>query len=84
MTYSCCITELIVILNCIVIIEMAGQKPTIPVCPHCAQCFLSTKKVELLTTWKPVLEPVVHTLYLTCAVGGSPPRLLYQDFFLVS
>lgn len=61
MTYSCCITKLISILNCIVIIQMDGEKPTILICTHCAQCFLSTNNVDLLTTWMPVLDPIVHT-----------------------
>lgn len=82
MTYSCCITELIAILNCIVIIQMAGEKPTFLISPHCAQCFLSTKNVGLLTTWMPVLDPIVHTPCLTRAVGSSPPGLLFQDSFL--
>lgn len=81
-TYSRCVTELIAILNCVVIIQMAGEKHTILICPHCAQCFLSTKNVDLLTTWMPVLDPVVHTLCLTRALGSSPTGLLFQDFFL--
>lgn len=51
MTYNCCITELIMILNCIVIVRMAEEKPTLLICPHCAQCFLSTRNVDLSTTW---------------------------------
>lgn len=82
MTYSCCITELVVILNCIVIIQVAGEKPTILICPHHAQCFLSTKNVGLLTTWMSVLDPIVHTWCLTRAVGRSPTGLLFRDFFL--
>lgn len=82
MTYRCCITELIAILNCIVVIQMAGEKPTVLICPHCAQCFLSIKNVGLLTTWMPVLDPIVHTPCLTRAVGSSPTGLLFRDLFL--
>lgn len=76
MNYSCCIIELIVILNCIVIKQMAGEKPTILICSHCAQCFSSTKNVDLLITWMPVLGPIVHTPCLTCCRKVSPWTLV--------
>lgn len=82
MTYSSCITELVTILNCIVIVQMAEEKPTFLICPHCGQCFLSTRNVDLLTTWMPVLDPIVYTPCLARAVESSPPGLLLQDFFL--
>lgn len=82
MTYSCCLTKLVTILNCIVIAQMAEEKPTFLICPRCAQCFLSAGNVDLFTTWMPVLDPVVYTPCLARAVESSPPGRASQDFFL--
>ena len=80
MTYSCCITELVTILNCIVIVQMAEEKPTFLICPYCAQCFLSTRNVDLFTTWMPVLDPVAYTPCLARAVESSPQSSCCRTF----
>lgn len=80
MTWSCCVAELITILNCIVTIQMAEEKPTFLTRALRAQCLLSTRNVDLFTTWMPGLDSVAYALCLARAVESSPPGLLLQDF----
>lgn len=61
---------------------MAEEKPTFLIGPHRAQWLLSTRNVDLFTTWMPVLDPVAYAPCLARAVESSPPGLLLQDFFL--
>lgn len=68
------------ILNCFVIIQTAEEKPTLLICPHCAQCSLSSRNVDLFTIWMPVLDPIVYTPCLSCAVESSPWILIAGPF----